>query len=259
MKRAAAALALCASLAAHPLGNASVSHYARLAPDAEGVALTYVLDLAEIPSFELFQDWGLEPRAASRAEIEARARRQARAWVEALRLTSSGRPVQARFEDAGVTIADGAGGLLVLRIAARARIEASGNLQYEDANYAERAGWKEVVIAAGPGAVLVKASHGPKDLSQMLTQYPEDPTLAPPQELRAELTWTAAPPPAPSAEPAVRAPPPVLEPTPQPAADGGAADAPASRGLSAPALAAIAFGALLLAAGAIFCYRRAGR
>ena len=50
---------LCAGLAAaHPMGNFSVNHYARLEPDAHGVAIRYVMDLAEIPTFEMFQQWG---------------------------------------------------------------------------------------------------------------------------------------------------------------------------------------------------------
>ena len=43
------------SLVAHPMGNFSVNHYARLAADAHGVAIHYVMDLAEIPTFELFR------------------------------------------------------------------------------------------------------------------------------------------------------------------------------------------------------------
>src|ERR1041385_603072 len=44
--------------AAHPMGNFSVNHYARIEPDAHGAHIRYVLDLAEIPTFELFQQWG---------------------------------------------------------------------------------------------------------------------------------------------------------------------------------------------------------
>lgn len=192
MKACAAALLACAALAAHPLGNASVNHYARLEPTAQGVDLTYVLDLAEIPSFELFQSWDLQPRAASRAQIESKAVEQARAWLEHLRFTSSGQPVPAHFSGAEVALADGAGGILLLRITAHAQITAAGNLAYEDANYPDRSGWKEIVIAAGAGATITKASQTAADLSRALTEYPADPTLAPPQDLKAELSWTAA-------------------------------------------------------------------
>ena len=48
-RRAPLAFAVSACLWAHPMGNFSVNHYARLQFGAPGVQLTYVLDLAEIP------------------------------------------------------------------------------------------------------------------------------------------------------------------------------------------------------------------
>ena len=69
----------------------------------------------------------------------------------------------------------------------------AGSLTYEDLNFPDRSGWKEIVIAAGNGATLTKASQTSTDLSKALTDYPPDPTLAPPQDLRAELTWTVEP------------------------------------------------------------------
>ncbi|MBL8220296.1 MAG: hypothetical protein JNL62_13775, partial [Bryobacterales bacterium] len=62
--------------AAHPMGNFSISHYARITPGEDGVALTSALDLAEIPSFELLREWKLE-RTSPRAELDAQALRQA--------------------------------------------------------------------------------------------------------------------------------------------------------------------------------------
>lgn len=38
--------AAISSASAHPMGNFSISHYARLTPAAEGVAITYALDVA---------------------------------------------------------------------------------------------------------------------------------------------------------------------------------------------------------------------
>jgi ABC-type nickel/cobalt efflux system permease component RcnA len=81
-----------------------------------------------------------------------------------------------------------------MRLAAHAFAEAhGGDLSYEDPNYPDRAGWKEIVIAQGTGATLERASHTDRDISKALTEYPPDPTLAPPQDLRARLVWTAAP------------------------------------------------------------------
>jgi len=45
------------ALSAHPMGNFSVNHYTRLSARAGAVDIHYVLDLAEIPTFELLSGW----------------------------------------------------------------------------------------------------------------------------------------------------------------------------------------------------------
>ena len=45
--------ALSLAAMAHPMGNFSINHYSRLHFRQSGVELTYVLDLAEIPTFQL--------------------------------------------------------------------------------------------------------------------------------------------------------------------------------------------------------------
>lgn len=174
---------------AHPMGNFSVSHYAKLHVTERGIEIQYALDLAEIPTFELLRTWNLEG-SSPRAELESRAARQAREWLNNVAIIVAGRPAKAVFESASLVIADGAGNLPILRITARAHVDAApGRLEYEDRNYPDRAGWKEIVIDAGSGAILRTASQGGKDISKALTRYPPNPTIAPPQDLRARLTW----------------------------------------------------------------------
>ena len=92
-------------------------------------------------------------------------------------------------------MADGAGGMQVMRVNIRLRLPvAAGKLEYEDRNYAGRAGWKEIVISTGQGAALETATQRDQDRSQALTRYPQDPTVAPPQDLRASLEWIVAAP-----------------------------------------------------------------
>src|SRR5690242_1515076 len=192
--RAAALLACAMTAGAHPMGNFSVNHYARIQPEAQGVELVYVLDLAEIPTFELLQKWSLTGESPH-AEIERQARVQARDWMHQLVITVNGRSVEPRLQSTEVALADGAGGMRVMRVNMRLRLPvAAGKLEYEDRNYPERAGWKEIVIAAGDGAALEKATQPDLDRSQALTAYPQDPTVAPPQDLRASLEWMVAAP-----------------------------------------------------------------
>jgi nickel/cobalt exporter len=179
-------------VAAHPMGNFSVNHYARLRATPNGVDLTYVLDLAEIPTFELFRNWDAR-RDSAPADLDRKAAAEARGWLSHLETRSGGRQITARFESAALAVTDGAGNLPVARITVRAHLDAPArNLTYLDDNYPDRAGWKEIVIQAADGVTLEKASQRDEDISHALTAYPPDPTVAPPQDLHAELAWRAA-------------------------------------------------------------------
>ncbi|HEV2689708.1 MAG TPA: hypothetical protein VGV35_14195, partial [Bryobacteraceae bacterium] len=190
MKRAGLLFAAALLAAGHPMGNFSVSHYARLEVTRHGVELQYALDLAELPTFDLLRSWKLE-RNSPRIALEAKARGQAQSWIDRLQITSGGKAIHPKLTSVDLAIADGAGNLPVLRISARARLDAAGGtLAYEDPNFPDRAGWKEIVIVSDEGTSLKRASQTGKDISKGLTQYPPDPTLAPPQDLRAELQWS---------------------------------------------------------------------
>ncbi|MDQ6758786.1 MAG: hypothetical protein M3Z32_02830 [Acidobacteriota bacterium] len=175
----------------HPMGNFSVNHYARIQVNARAVDITYVLDLAELPTFDLLRQWGLE-RTSPAGDLNRKAAEQARTWAGNLVITSNGEAVKPKFIKADLVLADGAGDLPIARITSHLRLDgAAGKLEYEDRNFAERAGWKEIVIGAAPSVTLDRASQGSQDRSSALTQYPQDPTVAPPQDLRAALEWTA--------------------------------------------------------------------
>ncbi len=169
-----------AMLQAHPMGNFSVSHYARFDPSPRGLELTYALDLAEIPTFELLQSWGIDGRDHS--VVTRRATAQAREWVKSLRITVGGRPVTPVFQKAVAAIQEGAGGMAVLRVITTSLIGAgSGAIEYEDPNYTARSGWKEIVVTA----------NGDRDRSHTLETYPADATSAPPQDVQTAFEWHA--------------------------------------------------------------------
>ncbi len=158
----------------HPMGNFSVNHYAHLVPGPHGIAIHYVMDLAEIPTFEMLQRWG------PGADIQKKTTEQAREWAAKLEVAVNGKRVAVRVVRAQVALAEGAGNMQVARIAADLQVDAGGGtLTYEDRNYEGRSGWKEIV---GPGG---------RDRSAGLTAYPQDPMVAPPQELKTAFSWTA--------------------------------------------------------------------
>jgi ABC-type nickel/cobalt efflux system permease component RcnA len=186
--------ALALTLSAHPMGNFSVNHYTKIEVTPGGASIYFVLDLAEIPTFALMQEWGLTA-ASPKEQLQAKALAEARTWVKQLHVSSGGKPVAVQFLGAEMVTAAGAGGLPVLRIASRLKVNAApGRLEYEDGTYPDRtAGWKEVVVVAADGAGIKTSTAGSKDISHALTAYPQDATLAPPQDLKASVLWVATP------------------------------------------------------------------
>ena len=222
-RRLALVFALLAlTLGAHPMGNFSVNHYARIDLNpSTGSTLTYVLDLAEIPTFELFQQWKLDEPTP--AQVQIKARNQVQQWMQNLAISQNGQAVTPRIRQVKSQITDGAGGMPVLRIETLADLPIEpGQLRYRDRNFPSRSGWKEIVIRRGNGVDFSQPTEAGQstptglDLSHALTAYPTELTVAPPQDLEASITWSATPPPtAPKPTPAI-SPEPVAAPAPQP-------------------------------------------
>lgn len=181
---------------AHPMGNFSVNHYSKLNFRPGGVDLTFVLDLAEIPTFQM-----LGAGVADQAFLERKTREQAKDWVANLALAEDGRKVRWDVKSITPKTSDGAGGMPILRIviAAEAPLQA-GKVTYDDLNFPGRAGWKEIVIDHSPDALLSSASQSSKDLSAALTVYPADPSVTPPQDLTASVVLAPKETPAPKIE-----------------------------------------------------------
>lgn len=177
------------------MGNFSVNHYARLEPGSKGLTVTYVLDLAELPTTELIQSWGVD-RNSPRPVMEAQAAIEARRWAANLNVTENGKRMLGIMESSQLAVEDGAANLPLYRITARVRFLAKGGrIEYEDGNYATRAGWREIVVRAGEGAALTSASNGSEERSLALTSYPKDQEKSPPQDSKAWLEWRMTAPP----------------------------------------------------------------
>jgi hypothetical protein len=173
----------------HPMGNFSVNHYTRMEPGARGLIVTYVLDLAELPTTELIQSWGVD-RDSPRSVMEAQANAQVRQWAANLKVAEEGKPILGVVESSQLYMEAGAANLPIYRISARIRFLAKGGrIEYEDGNYITRAGWREIVARAGSGAELRSSSANSEERSQALTSYPKDQEKAPPQDSKAWLEW----------------------------------------------------------------------
>ena len=193
MRSASFLLLLICSVCAftHPMGNFSINHYARLELGEQGEKLTYILDFAEIPTSELFGEWG--SAASSSDALQQSAARQAEQWAQKLTVSINSKVVPVRWKSVQASTTDGAGGMPVLRVVMISQLAAAGSLQFRDENYANRTGWKEIVIKHEQDVHVEQATNSERDLSQALTIYPADLTVTPPQDLSASVTWRTQP------------------------------------------------------------------
>ena len=182
--------------AAHPLGNFSINHYTGIRVTRDVIELRYRIDMAEIPTFQEIQETGIVSEAGH-PSLSGYLARKAEALKEGLFLEVNGRRLPLWEEASEVIFPPGAGGLptLKLGILYRAPLDSVipaglNQLRYRDANFAGRAGWKEIVAVGGPGIALISSSVPDKDRSLQLTDYPTDLLNSPPQDLEARVTFT---------------------------------------------------------------------
>jgi nickel/cobalt exporter len=179
----------------HPLGNFSISHYTALSIQQDTIELRYVLDLAEIPTFQEIQEHGIVPEV-DQPRVQAYVAQKAAALQDGLFLEVNSQRLTLHNEMREVLFPPGAGGLPTLKLGLRYRASLTGvlapgpnRLFYQDANFAGRAGWKEIIAVAGPGVALVHSSVPTTDRSRQLSDYPTDLLNSPPQVLQAQVLF----------------------------------------------------------------------
>jgi nickel/cobalt exporter len=131
--------------AAHPLGNFTINHLATVASDARSLHVDYVLDVAEIPTFQIMHAGATWSSGAMRAWIEEEAARVSDGFV----IEVNGARVPLTLRDASATTRPGAGGLPTLYWTGNytAAIPTHASVTIEDRVYADRrVGWRDIVL-----------------------------------------------------------------------------------------------------------------
>jgi ABC-type nickel/cobalt efflux system permease component RcnA len=190
-------LAFPGSGSAHPLGNFSISQYSALRIGATEIELRYLVDMAEIPTFQEIQENGIEAKAGD-PSLESYLARKAELLRDGLVLEVNGKRLVLRAESRDIIFPPGAGGLPTMKVGFRYKAKLIGEskagdylLNYRDGNFPGRAGWKEVIVVAGSGASILNSSVPEIDRSSQLNDYPTDLLNSPPQELEAKVAFTA--------------------------------------------------------------------
>ncbi len=159
---------------AHPLGNFSVNHLTTVRVSDDRVELRWVLDQAEIPTF---QERG-RPRANVLADKIGEARRRIEVVIDGKRAALGLAP------GARIGFLPGQGGLPTTRVEATlvAPAERASLVEVRDGTFPGRVGWKAVVAAPGKGTA-VRSSAPSGDPTGGLRRYPRD-TLSSPLDQR---------------------------------------------------------------------------
>ena len=192
---AASSILFTASASAHPMGNFSISHYSGIRIGKDTIEIKYILDLAEIPTFQELQENGVTARADDEG-VQAYVRRRSEILRDGLTLQISGKPLRLNVGSTEIIFPPGAGGLPTMKIGivfktdlASASTAGEQLLNYRDENFPGRAGWKEIIVAADRGVELISHSASVADRSRELSDYPTDLLNSPPQQLEAQTTF----------------------------------------------------------------------
>ncbi len=182
-----------AAVAAHPLGNFTINHFAAVRVSTDRIALDVVIDRAEIPAFQEQQRLDVDGDGVlAAAEIEAERTRACVALAGDLVLAVDGAALTPRLTAAGLAVAPGAGALPTMRLvceydaALDAPMATRTPISFEDRSFAERIGWREIVVIGDEvtlsGAAGSQGQTG-DGISGRLTAYPTD-LLAQPLDVR---------------------------------------------------------------------------
>ncbi len=136
---------------AHPLGNFTINHLAVLRAGNGELHVRYVLDIAEIPTFQIMHV--VDPNGSwSDAQREAWAAREVGVVTDGLHIRlDGGEPIGLHLDDVHARLRPGAGGLPILYWVAdfTAPLRAGAHtVAVDDQVYADRRiGWKDDIVA----------------------------------------------------------------------------------------------------------------
>jgi ABC-type nickel/cobalt efflux system permease component RcnA len=184
------------------MGNFSINHYTAIHVDRDSIELRYIVDIAEIPTYQEVQDAGIVTTVGD-PSLRPYLTRQSAAWLKNLTLLVDNQTVNLSILSTSVIFPPGAGGLPTMKIGVvyrgvlRHKPSGALTLHYQDDNFPGHAGWKEIVVTTGEGVTLAPSPDGSipfkTDRSSQLTDYPTNLLNSPPQDLEADLSYTVQP------------------------------------------------------------------
>ena len=180
---------------AHPLGIFSVNRYTRLEVRRGEITLHYVMDVAEIPATqEIVSIDRNHDGATDGPECAEYARGKIAELMRGMNLSIDGVPVHLSPGGYDISFPPGQGGLRTVRLSFRLDGTAPADsgehlLTFEDANFADGRGWKEIVARGTNGSRILRSTVPERDLTDELRSYPAEKLGDPLSVCRAEVRF----------------------------------------------------------------------
>ena len=196
--RSSVVLILTLSAQAHPLGNFTINHYTKIDVGDDKIKLRYVIDMAEIPSFQEFQRITRTGTARpTQSQLDQYAADASQRYANDLLIIIDGRKVPLQVLGTKATLVDAAGGLQTLRIESdfavvfESQRSSVHQLQFNDNNFADRLGWRELVVSAESGVSVFDSTAYGNGISDELRKYPDDMLTSPLNERDMTLSFSS--------------------------------------------------------------------
>jgi ABC-type nickel/cobalt efflux system permease component RcnA len=176
----------------HPMGNFSINHYSGITIGKKSVEIVYLIDMAEIPTYQDMRQFGMTTKAESPANVTY-LEDQEKQLRNGLTLDCDGQTLALTTLSRRMKFSEGAGSLptMKLEFVFRGDFDAAADshqLSYRDSNFPGRAGWKEIVVV-GDGVSLLQSNAPQADRSRQLSDYSTDLLSSPPQQLSATVDF----------------------------------------------------------------------
>jgi nickel/cobalt exporter len=189
---AVAALLLPGAVSAHPLGNFSINHLSQVRISQGTVEVDYILDQAEIPTFQESQSFDRNGDGTITGPERGPLLERKLAEIEPdLRLNVDGRVVPLGDpQQASLAFPAGQGGLSLTRVEASfSAVIPPGphRVELHDDTYPGRVGWKAIQVLPGEGTD-VRSTVPASDPTGGLRAYPVDLLQSPPDQHEASFT-----------------------------------------------------------------------
>jgi nickel/cobalt exporter len=135
----------CGRTGAHPLGNFTINHLAELRPEIGRLRVHYVLDIAEIPTFQIMHEEG----RWTRTQMLAWSAQEALRVSQGLSIVANGSALPLSLQRSSASTRPGAGGLPTLYWTGDyvASLPTTASVSIADNVYADRRiGWKDITL-----------------------------------------------------------------------------------------------------------------